>query len=99
MRDIYHILVLSVHLLMNFDKGYFMSQEGAHYTVEQIVIIQYVVLLLLLTLLHLIVKVITLVGLGKTSGHKGKQHRGRAVEAEQKRNDAEQVFFDWTFLT
>lgn len=48
---------------MNFDKGYFMSQEGAQYTVEQIVIIQHIVQLLLLTLLHLIVKVIPLLGL------------------------------------
>lgn len=37
-----------------------MSHVGAHYTVEQIVIIQHMVQLLLLTLLLLIVKVIPL---------------------------------------
>lgn len=85
MSDIYHILVLSVHLLMNFDKGYFMSQEGAHYSVEQIVIIQHRVQLSLLTLLHLIVKVITLLGLRKNIGKQSEA----AQRQNRKQNEVE----------
>lgn len=67
----------SVHLLMNFDKGYFMSQGGAHYTVEQIVIRQHTLQLLFLTLLHLIVKVIPLLRASKNSGKQGKAQQRR----------------------
>lgn len=85
-------LSFSVHLLMNFDKSYFMSQEGAHYTVEQIVRLC-TVQLLLLTLPHLIVKVIPFYRASKNSGKQEKaQQRWRTWGRAKSRILVERYF-------